>query len=77
MLLGVPILKGDELFGVMMIYRLEVRAFTERQIALVETFANQAAIAIENVRLFEAEQRRTIELAKSLYDLRSAQDRLI
>ncbi len=76
-LLGVPILKGDELFGVMMIYRLEVRAFTERQIALVETFANQAAIAIENVRLFEAEQRRTIELAKSLDDLRSAQDRLI
>jgi signal transduction histidine kinase len=76
-LLGVPILKGDELFGVMMIYRLEVRAFTERQIALVETFANQAAIAIENVRLFEAEQRQTLELAKSLDDLRSAQDRLV
>ncbi len=76
-LLGVPILKGDELFGVMMIYRLEVRPFTERQIALVETFANQAAIAIENVRLFEAEQRRTIELAKSLDELRTTQDRLV
>jgi signal transduction histidine kinase len=76
-LLGVPILKGDELFGVMMIYRLEVRAFTERQIALIETFANQAAIAIENVRLFEAEQRRTLELARSLDELRTAQNRLV
>jgi two-component system NtrC family sensor kinase len=76
-LLGVPILKSDELFGVMMIYRLEIRAFSERQIALVETFANQAAIAIENVRLFEAEQHRTLELAKSLDELRTTQDRLI
>jgi GAF domain-containing protein len=64
--LGVPILKGDELLGVMMIYHLEVRPFTEKQIALVETFADQAAIAIENVRLFEAEQQRTRELTESL-----------
>jgi signal transduction histidine kinase len=61
----------------MMIYRLEVRPFTDRQIALVETFADQAAIAIENVRLFEAEQRRTRELAKSFEDLRTTQDRLV
>ena len=65
-ILGVPILKGDELLGVMMIYRLEVRPFTEKQIALVETFADQAAIAIENVRLLEAEQQRSRELFESL-----------
>jgi GAF domain-containing protein len=65
--LGVPILKGDDLLGVMMIYHLEgVRPFTEKQIALVETFADQAAIAIENARLFEAEQQRTRELTESL-----------
>jgi two-component system, NtrC family, sensor kinase len=75
--LGVPILKGDDLLGVMMIYRLEVRSFTDRQIALVETFADQAAIAIENVRLFESVEARTRELTKSLDDLRNTQDRLV
>jgi GAF domain-containing protein len=65
--LGVPILKGDDLLGVMMIYHLDgVRPFTDTQIALVETFADQAAIAIENVRLFEAEQQRSHELTESL-----------
>jgi two-component system, NtrC family, sensor kinase len=64
--LGVPILKGDELLGVIVIYHLEVRPFTDKQIALVETFADQAAIAIENVRLFEAEQQRSHELTESL-----------
>jgi hypothetical protein len=65
-ILAVPILKGDDLLGVMIIYHLEVRPFTDKQIALVETFADQAAIAIENVRLFEAEQQRTRELTQSL-----------
>ncbi len=64
--LGVPILKVDELLGVIIIYHREVRPFTDKQIALVETFADQAAIAIENVRLFEDVQTRTEELSASL-----------
>jgi two-component system NtrC family sensor kinase len=75
--LAVPMLKGDELIGTITIYRLEVKPFTENQIALMETFADQAVIAIENARLFDAEQQRTRELAKSLEDLRTAQDRLV
>ena len=62
--LGVPILKGDDLLGVMMIYRLEVRPFTDRQIPLIETFADQAAIAIENVRLLDELHERTGEIEK-------------
>ena len=54
-----------------------MQAFTDKQIELVTTYADQAAIAIENVRLFEAEQQRTHELAKSLEDLQTAQDRLV
>jgi signal transduction histidine kinase len=64
--LGVPILKGDELLGVMIIYHLdEVRPFTNTQIALVETFADQAAIAIENVRLFAEIQDKSRQLAEA------------
>jgi len=72
--LGVPILKGDELLGVIVVYHLEVRPFTDKQIALVETFADQAAIAIENVRLFEAEQQRSHELAESLQQQTATSD---
>src|SRR6185295_17936687 len=64
--LTVPILKGADLLGVILTYRLEVRPFTEKQIALVEAFADQAAIAIENGRLFDAEQRRTAERSELL-----------
>ena len=57
--LAVPMLKNDELVGVVVIYRLDVRPFSKKQIDLVTTFANQAAIAIENVRLFDEVQART------------------
>jgi GAF domain-containing protein len=75
--LAVPMLKGDELIGTITIYRLEVKPFTENQIALMETFADQAVIAIENARLFESLQTRTRELAQSLQDLQTTQDRLV
>ena len=68
--LAVPMLKGDELLGVIVTYRLEVKPFTDKQIALVETFADQAVIAIENVRLFDEVQARTRELSASRWSNR-------
>ena len=70
-ILGVPILKGDDLLGVIMIFRLEVKPFTDNQIALVETFADQAAIAIENGRLLDALRLRTDDLGRSVDELRA------
>ena len=64
--LGVPILKGDDLLGVMLIYHQEARPFTDNQIALVETFADQAAIAIENLRLLDDLRQRTTDLTEAL-----------
>jgi signal transduction histidine kinase/putative methionine-R-sulfoxide reductase with GAF domain len=70
--LAVPILKGDDLLGVVTIYHLEeVRPFTDKQIALVETFADQAAIAIDNVRLLNALRHRTDELGRSVSELQA------
>jgi two-component system NtrC family sensor kinase len=70
--LAVPILKGDDLLGVLTIYHMEgIRPFTDKQIALVETFADQAAIAIDNVRLLDELRRRTQELGQSVGELRA------
>ncbi|MGB9391254.1 MAG: GAF domain-containing protein, partial [Xanthobacteraceae bacterium] len=70
--LGVPILKGDDLLGVMTIYHVErVNPFTDKQIALVETFADQAAIAIDNVRLLDELRNRTTELGRSVSELQA------
>jgi GAF domain-containing protein len=63
--LAVPMLRGDDLVGTITIYRLELKPFTDKQIALVETFADQAAIAIENVRLFDEIQDKSRQLAEA------------
>ena len=76
-ILAVPLLRENEAIGVFAIRRNEVRPFTDKQIELVTTFADQAVIAIENVRLFDEVQARTRELAASLEDLRTTQDRLV
>ena len=69
--LAIPMLRADELLGVIAIYRLEVRPFTDSQIALMETFADQAAIAIENARLLSELQARTAELTHSVQELKA------
>jgi signal transduction histidine kinase len=76
-ILSVPMLREGVPIGVLTLLRSDVRPFTDKQIELVSTFADQAAIAIENVRLFESVEARTRELAASLEDLRATQDRLV
>ena len=76
-LLSVPLMRENAAIGALVLGRYTQRPFTPQQIELVETFADQAVIAIENVRLFESVEARTGELAQSLDELRTMQDRLV
>jgi GAF domain-containing protein len=68
-LLAVPLLREQTALGAIAIWRRDVKPFSDQQIALVETFADQAVIAIENVRLFTELQARTHELTRSVGQL--------
>jgi len=76
-LLTVPLMREDQVIGAITLRQSHLKPFTDRQIEAIETFADQAVIAISNVGLFEQVQQRTHELSQSLDDLRIAQDRLI
>jgi GAF domain-containing protein len=65
-ILGVPLQREGTPIGVLLLHRSVMQPFNDKEIALAETFADQAVIAIENVRLFEAEQQRTRELTETL-----------
>ena len=72
--LSTPLLREGVAIGAIHVRRNEVRPFSEKQIALLETFASQAVIAIENVRLFQELEARTRELAQSVGELRALGD---
>ena len=76
-MMSVPMMRRGLAIGAISVAKVEPGAFSERQSALLSSFADQAVIAIENARLFEAEQTRTKELGKSLDELRTTQDRLV
>ncbi|HEV8473130.1 MAG TPA: GAF domain-containing protein [Methylomirabilota bacterium] len=72
--LAAPLSRDDAVIGVIVIRRPEVRPFTDKQIALLQTFADQAVIAIENVRLFKELEARTLELTRSVTELQALGD---
>jgi signal transduction histidine kinase len=73
-LVGVPLFRGEEAIGVLTVVRHEVIPFTQKQIELLTTFADQAVIAIENARLFDELRQRSAELARSVDELTATGD---
>src|SRR5215472_17934631 len=73
-MLGIPLLRGDELIGIFGIHRTHVEPFTDKEIELATSFADQAVIAIENARLFEELRDRQAELARSVDELTATGD---
>ena len=76
-ILIVPLLRPDRIVGALVVRRKTPGEFPNSTIDLLQTFADQSVVAIQNARLFESVEARTRELAKSLEDLRTAQDRLV
>jgi PAS domain S-box-containing protein len=74
--LATPLLRQGTPIGIILARRMEIRPFSDKQIALLETFADEAVIAIENVRLFEAEKQRTLALAHANRDLAEREARI-
>ena len=76
-ILVIPLLRPDHIVGALVVRRKTPGEFANSTIDLLQTFADQSVVAIQNARLFESVEARTRELAKSLGDLRTAQDRLV
>ena len=76
-ILCVPLMREGVAIGSIALRRTEAQVFTERQVALLQTFADQAVIAIENARLLNELRQRTTDLSNSLEELRTTQDRLV
>ena len=72
-----PLMRGEDVVGLLVVRRRAPGAFPQNTVDLIKTFAAQSVLAIQNARLFENVEARTRELARSLVDLRTAQDRLV
>ena len=76
-ILVIPLLRPDDIVGALVVRRKTPGEFPQSTIDLLQTFADQSVVAIQNARLYENVETRTRELAKSLEDLRTTQDRLV